>query len=58
MFDSIPDESNTKEINTSEEEQQDKDSNKEIYLDEWVKDSYTGAWFKENSYTEKIMMMT
>ena len=49
IFDS-ENESNTEEINTSEDEQQNKD--------EWVEDPQLGTWFKENSQAEKEMLMT
>ena len=49
IFDS-DNELNTEEINTSEDEQQNRD--------EWIKDPLSGAWFKENSQAEKEMIMT
>ena len=49
MFDS-ENKSNTEEINTSEDEQQNKDK--------WVKSPQLGVRFKENSQAEKEMIMT
>ena len=56
-LDYTTDESNTKEVNTSEDEQQNKDNDMKNCVDKWVRDLCLGAWFKENSQAEKEMLM-